>query len=142
MKKILVAVDGSASAERVLATAVELARGSAGRLILLRAVSVPTELPLEALAIAPVDVPQLLLERAKTDLARLAQLVPPDVLDSFRAEVGTPWRTVVEAAARDRVDLIVIGSHGYSGLDRLLGTTAAKIVDHAACSVLVARPTP
>jgi nucleotide-binding universal stress UspA family protein len=36
-------------------------------------------------------------------------------------------------------DLIVIGSHGYAGFDRLLGTTAAKVVNHAHCSVLVVR---
>jgi universal stress protein F len=34
---------------------------------------------------------------------------------------------------------VVIGSHGYGGLDRVLGTTAAKIVNHASCSVLVVR---
>jgi nucleotide-binding universal stress UspA family protein len=37
------------------------------------------------------------------------------------------------------VDLIVIGSHGYDALDRLLGTTAAKVVNHADRSVLVVR---
>jgi nucleotide-binding universal stress UspA family protein len=36
--------------------------------------------------------------------------------------------------------LIVIGSHGYGGLDRVLGTTAARVVNHALCSVLVVRP--
>ena len=57
-----------------------------------------------------------------------------------RAEIGTPWRTVVAAAQREQADDIVVGSHGYGGIDRLLGTTAAKIVDHADCSVFVARP--
>jgi nucleotide-binding universal stress UspA family protein len=36
-------------------------------------------------------------------------------------------------------DLIVIGSHGYGGLDRVLGTTAARVVNHADRSVLVVR---
>ena len=36
-------------------------------------------------------------------------------------------------------DCIVIGSHGYSGFDRILGTNAAKVVNHAECSVLVVR---
>jgi nucleotide-binding universal stress UspA family protein len=35
--------------------------------------------------------------------------------------------------------LILIGSHGYSGLDHLLGTTAARVVNHADRSVLVVR---
>jgi nucleotide-binding universal stress UspA family protein len=38
------------------------------------------------------------------------------------------------------VDLIVIGSHGYGALDHVLGTTAAKVVNHADRSVLVVRP--
>ena len=36
-------------------------------------------------------------------------------------------------------DLIVVGSHGYSGIDHLLGTTAARVVNHADRSVLVVR---
>ena len=39
----------------------------------------------------------------------------------------------------DTADLVVIGSHGYGGLDRLLGTTAAKVANRAPCSVLVVR---
>ena len=35
--------------------------------------------------------------------------------------------------------MIVIGSHGYGGLDRILGTTAARVVNHALCSVFVVR---
>jgi nucleotide-binding universal stress UspA family protein len=53
--------------------------------------------------------------------------------------VGAPWEAVCNAARTTAVDVIVIGSHGYSGLDRLLGTTAARIVNHAPCSVLVVR---
>jgi nucleotide-binding universal stress UspA family protein len=37
------------------------------------------------------------------------------------------------------VDLIAIGSHGYSPVDHVLGTTAAKVVNHADRSVLVVR---
>jgi nucleotide-binding universal stress UspA family protein len=35
---------------------------------------------------------------------------------------------------------VVLGSHGYSGFDRILGTTAAKVVNHCDRSVLVVRP--
>jgi nucleotide-binding universal stress UspA family protein len=47
---------------------------------------------------------------------------------------------VCGAAKALDADLIVVGSHGYGTVDRLLGTTAAKIVNHAECSVLVVRP--
>jgi nucleotide-binding universal stress UspA family protein len=42
-------------------------------------------------------------------------------------------------ATEEDVDLIVIGSHGYHDADRVLGTTAAKVVNHADHSVLVVR---
>ena len=51
---------------------------------------------------------------------------------------GDPWRVIVENAANFDVDLIVIGSHRYHGrLDRVLGTVAAKVVNHADRNVLV-----
>jgi universal stress protein F len=56
--------------------------------------------------------------------------------------VGVPWQAVCSAAVDEHVDLIVIGSHGYGGVDHLLGTTAAKIVNHADRPVLVWRPAP
>jgi nucleotide-binding universal stress UspA family protein len=42
-------------------------------------------------------------------------------------------------ATDENVALIVIGAHGYQGLDRMLGTTAAKVVNHADRAVLVVR---
>jgi nucleotide-binding universal stress UspA family protein len=85
-------------------------------------------------------VPALLIGRAEAALGKLAARAPAGTIAAVRVEVGTPWRTIVDAAARESAELIVIGSHGFGGLDRLLGTTAAKVVDHAKCSVLVARP--
>jgi nucleotide-binding universal stress UspA family protein len=49
---------------------------------------------------------------------------------------------VCKEAHQEDVDLIMVGSHGYSGVDRLLGTTAAKVVNHADRSVLVVRMKP
>lgn len=60
-----------------------------------------------------------------------------------RAEVrcGDPAQEIVDAALEDEADLIVVGSHGRTGLERLLiGSVARKVVTHAPCSVLVVRP--
>jgi len=65
--------------------------------------------------------------------------VPAEVLGGTEVKIGVPWETICEAAREKQADLVVIGSHGYRGLDRLLGTTAAKVVNHAHCSVLVVR---
>jgi universal stress protein A len=47
----------------------------------------------------------------------------------------------VDEARREKADLIVVGSHGRSGMAKLLlGSVAAHVVSHAPCSVLVVRP--
>ena len=59
-----------------------------------------------------------------------------------RAEIrcGDPAREIVDAAVEDEADLIVLGSHGRTGLERLLiGSVARSVVTHARCSVLVVR---
>jgi nucleotide-binding universal stress UspA family protein len=55
---------------------------------------------------------------------------------------GVPWTEIVGQLEQQAFDLCVIGTHGRSGLDRvLLGSVAEKVVRHAPCSVLVVRPT-
>jgi len=55
--------------------------------------------------------------------------------------LGRPEYTILEAAQRERSDLVVVGSRGLSGVARvLLGSVSEYVVRHAHCSVLVARP--
>ena len=55
--------------------------------------------------------------------------------------VGTPFLEIVRYAKETAIDLIVIGTHGRSGLAHvLLGSTAEKIVRKAPCPVLTVRP--
>jgi nucleotide-binding universal stress UspA family protein len=58
-----------------------------------------------------------------------------------RLLTGVPWDEIVSAARSDSaVDLIVIGTHGRTGLAHvLLGSVAEKVVRHAPCPVLVVR---
>jgi nucleotide-binding universal stress UspA family protein len=54
---------------------------------------------------------------------------------------GVPWHAIVETLADPSFDLVVMGSHGRTGLARvLLGSVAEKVVRHAPCPVLVVRP--
>ena len=53
-----------------------------------------------------------------------------------------PWRTIIDVADEIGADLIVVGSHGYHGLDHLLGTNAAKVANQACRNVLVVRGPP
>jgi nucleotide-binding universal stress UspA family protein len=139
MKKLLVCVDGSPRETSVLRAAIALARNSGARLLLFRSFGIPAELPLEAYSMAVDDVPMLLEKHARTALETLEKNVPPELRAGTRVELGIPWQSIERAAADEDVDLIVIGSHGYQALDRVLGTTAAKVVNHADRSVMVVR---
>jgi nucleotide-binding universal stress UspA family protein len=139
MKKILVGIDGSLRQKGVLSAASELARRTRAKLILFRAVSLPTELPPEAYLMAPDEVTRMLEHRAQVAVEEAARDVSGELLDGLRVAIGTPWQAICSAATEENVDLIVVGSHGYDTLDRVLGTTAAKVVNHADRSVLVVR---
>jgi nucleotide-binding universal stress UspA family protein len=139
MKRILVGLDSSPRAQHVLRAALELARKTDGKLRLLRAVGLPPELPSNVWAMPQTQLVETFLTTAKRDLEELAAEVPPDLLDGLTAQIGVPWDAICSYAREHECDLIVIGSHGYGLLDRLLGTTAARVVNHADRSVLVVR---
>ena len=138
--KILVGLDGSPMEREVLAAAREQARTTQSKLVLFRALTLPVDLPAAVYQLSPDRAAQLIESMARTHLDALAAEVPAAQLGGVRVEFGTPWRAVCEAAIDENADMVVIGSHGYHGLDRLLGTTAAKIVNHIDRSVLVVRP--
>jgi len=139
MQKILVGVDGSAREHDVLAAAVALGRRTGAKVLLFRSLGVPSAMPLEALALTPQDLSLELERKAKRELEALLSKVPPGLRGGVLVATGTAWDTICRAAVDQGADLIVIGSHGYRALDRVLGTTAAKIVNHADRSVLVVR---
>src|SRR5579859_4412647 len=142
MKLLLVGLDGSPRGAGVLAVALSIAKAHGAQLILLRAVGIPADVPNDFWKVTDEPLVDLLRHRAMAYLEQCAETAPRELLapQACRVEIGAPWEVVCDMARRADVSLVVIGSHGYSGLDRLLGTTAAKVVNHAHCSVLVARP--
>jgi nucleotide-binding universal stress UspA family protein len=54
---------------------------------------------------------------------------------------GVPFEEIVRAAAEEKAEIVVIGTHGRTGLDRLLlGSVAERVVRTAPCPVLTVRP--
>jgi universal stress protein F len=139
MKKLLVCLDGSKKETDVLSAAVALARKTGARVLLFRSVGLASELPPAVYSMAVDEVPLLLQRQAEEALTKLAKDIPAELYAGARVMVGTPWQSIERAAEEEDADMIVIGSHGYHGLDRVLGTTAAKVVNHANRSVLVVR---
>ena len=141
MKRILIALDASPNASAVLDAGIDLARRLDARILLLRAVRLPPEpLPDNSFAAPPTQLVDSFIVTAKRDLAELASRVPPHLLEGATAEVGVAWDAICSHGRDHDVDMIVIGSHDYRLLDRILGTTAAKVVNHADRPVLVVRP--
>jgi universal stress protein F len=142
MKRILVGLDGSSREAEVLLVARQLAERFEAELILYRAVGVPAEIPPEVYQRPEVPLLELLQSKAAAGLEACAQTLPEPLRSRVRLKqsVANPWRGVCAAAIEEHADLIVIGSHGYAGLDHVLGTNAGRIVNHATCSVFVVRP--
>lgn len=139
MHRILVGLDASKRAQGVLDAAVDLAKRTGSKLILVRAIGIPVEIPIEAYAMPPQSLEGLLRDQAQKYVDQVEASVPEEVRGGAKVAVGTPWQAICQMAKDENVDLIMVGSHGYEGLDRLIGTTAAKIVNHADRSVLVVR---
>jgi nucleotide-binding universal stress UspA family protein len=135
-RAFLVALDESVRAPLVLATATALAKESKAQIFLIRVLTLPPDIP--PAARTHPDGLENKVERqvrqellALMDTVRGVQFGPPIVVE------GDPWRRILDVAKQLGVDLIVVGSHRYHGLDHLLGTVAAKVVNHADRNVLV-----
>jgi universal stress protein F len=142
MHRILVCLDSSPRAPLVLAAAADLAQRTGARMSLLRSVGIPPEMERLVSIERGADLIDTLTTNAKLDLESLAKGIPDRAIDGLYVHVGTPWDTICREATTLDADVVVLGSHGYSGLDRILGTTAAKVVNHCDRSVFVVRPHP
>ncbi len=137
MKRILAAVDDSPRAPDVVARALELARLSGASVRLYHAVAIPPNFPPAAATHTGDPLPTYLAKAASERLHALVSQVHDVPCDVVVEESHRAAHAVVEAAARFDADLIVIGSHGYELVDRLVGTTAARVVNTSTRDVLV-----
>ena len=135
-KTIVLATDGSRYSMLAADRAIEFAKSYGGSLKVLSVVDVPTEFYAEA--------PQ-----AVDDLVRQAKGYVADVKKRSEAEgvaaetfVGEAeaYQAITKLAAEQKADMIVIGSHGRTGLRRLLmGSVAETVIGYAPCPVLVVK---
>lgn len=137
--KILVGVDGSERQPDVLRQAVELADRCGGTLVLCRAVQIPNSIPALAWTLQADEFENFLVEHARDQLQRVAEELPDGLVSHIATELGQPADVLLRTCRERECDLVVIGSHGYSGIDRLLGTTAGKVVNKCERSVMVVR---
>jgi universal stress protein A len=135
--RILVPIDFSPPSRKALSHALGLAR-QFGAEVTLAHVMEPVIYPNDW--VYPIAL-TIFVETRKTLLERLKALTS-DPRTSARAVVrtGRAWREIVDLAKERSFDLIVIATHGYTGVKRaLLGSVTEKVVQHAPCAVLTLR---
>lgn len=90
----------------------------------------------------PLAMSDFAAEKREQVVKKLEGLVAdPKVSVDYIVRVGRAWQEVIEIAKETSADLLIIATHGYTGLKHvLLGSVAEKIVRHAPCPVLTVRP--
>jgi nucleotide-binding universal stress UspA family protein len=149
---LLVALDGSPAAERVLEHAEALAQAFHSQVTLLQA-TVSAEIILAEESVGDVSVGQIPptldpesivdadADSAEDYLQGVAErLRAQNIAVSIEHPAGTPNVVIVERAAALGVGLILMTTHGRSGLGRaIFGSTADSVLRHASCPVLLVR---
>jgi len=142
-RKIVVGVDFSPASRAALLKAAQLAAESGAELTIAHVWEIPVFAVGDGAAFpAPVleDViaaSQRLLETWQAEARALGARTVGTMLRN-----GAPWHELVELVRTDpSFDLIVVGTHGRTGIKHvLLGSVAERVVRHARCAVLVVRP--
>jgi universal stress protein A len=139
-KHILLAADFSEHGEAVADRAKELADKYQAKLSI---VHVMDSLLITDAAYGPaiplgLDLTAELMAAAKKRLAKLAEKLNI-AEDRQWVEMGSPKLEIIRVADENKVDLIVVGSHGRHGFALLLGSTANGVLHHATCDVLAVR---
>jgi nucleotide-binding universal stress UspA family protein len=142
---ILLATDGSPSAEAATDEAIELVKATGSRLRVLTVWRAPI---LTGYGYAPVAyVPEL----AETECEQAGIVARAAAARALDAGVDATWELrqgeaveeICGAAAEMDADLIVLGAHGWGALQRLVfGSVSTGVLHHAACPVLVAKARP
>ena len=141
-RRILCPIDFSASSTRALQFALSLAQESDAELHLVHVIEWPADRqppPLPAF-----NLPEYRVYREHDALAELDRLVPASARDwcrpAMRVVHGRAYEHVLQVAATDAIDLIVIGVHGRNALDVMIfGSTTNQVIRLATCPVLTIR---
>jgi nucleotide-binding universal stress UspA family protein len=142
LKKILVPIDFSDHSKKALRYALPFARQFNATLELMYVVE-PTIYPSD-FGFGQVgfpDVEKELHEKATLELKELiAQHVPESLRSTAVVSTGIPFVEITTYAQAEDIDLIIVATHGRTGVEHILfGSTAEKIIRKAPCPVLVVR---
>jgi universal stress protein A len=140
-QRVLIAIDFSPTCQQVLSRGIEVGEQNQAEVFLVHVVEY---LPPIDFGYEPIIVPDWysnegdLVKQAEKSLKQLAN---EHAINEQHTMVlsGTPKNEISQFAKDKQVDLIVIGSHGRHGIQRLLGSTANPVLHSAQCDVLAVR---
>ena len=143
LKRVLVPLDGSARAEQALPVAARLAQAAGGTVVLLRVVSIPNEFA-DYVTLEPIATQAVInatLEEVRNYLKNIAGSESlHDVHTETEVLLGQTAATILSVVDSHHIDLVVLCSHGYTGMTRwALGSVAEKVSQLAPVPVLVLR---
>jgi len=141
-RRILHPTDFSPASAPALRRAVALARACRAPLVLLHVMTPPS--PFIGEGVPPSSYADLLLVARRSSKRRLAAALARVKREGVRSraifEEGLPADEILRAARRARADLIVMGTHGRSGVSRVfMGSVAERVVRESRCPVLTVR---
>jgi nucleotide-binding universal stress UspA family protein len=138
-KTILVPIDFSDSSAKALNYAIALALSFGSQIRLLHVLESPAVLERDNPAFASGQGQAI--ETAETRLNALAQEKIDELIPvNSGVQFGRAYQVICETAQRQKCDLIVVGTQGFTGLKHVfLGSTAERVIRHAPCSVLAIR---
>lgn len=142
--KILIAVEDSQYSERATSYGIELAKKLGAEIGLLHVNELPVATPYTAdplLNEQPVMMPEMMLaqeDASKKLLNKIADSIGAEnTLYTFH-KVGNPKTEILNVAEEWDADMIILGTHGRTGLDHFIsGSVAEKVVRKAKCPVLI-----
>ncbi len=142
IKKILVPIDFSDYSKNALRYSVNFAKRFSAKMYLVYVIEpmiYPADFSMGQIAVPTGDVD--MSERAKGELETLAK---NEIQNSIESEIiiksGKPFMEIIDTASEKDIDLIIIATHGHTGMEHLLfGSTAEKVVRKAPCPVLTIR---
>ena len=142
LRKILVPIDFSDYSKKALHYAVPFARQFNATIYLLYVVE-PTIYPAD-FSFVQIGMPNVENELRTKGEQELQELITNEIKGAVPSEafvkVGLPFVEVVSFAKDEKIELIIVATHGHSGVEHVLfGSTAEKIVRKAPCPVLVVR---
>ncbi len=143
-RRILFGTDFSVASRRAFQHAIELARRGKARLVIAHVIP----------SVGPLGAEGYVAPRIYEEMERAVRRSAEKQLDDLVARArksrvaargllltGAAHEAIARAARREKADLVVVGTHGRTGLERLLvGSVASRVIGTAPCPVLTVRP--